>query len=58
MKIIILGVNKEPENYGGRAKEVDLIIEVICESVTLQIEDKVVAISRDEFNALQRLTAK
>ena len=55
MQVTIHGWNKEPEKYGREAQEVDLVVDIGNDTVALMIEDKMVAVTRAEFAALQRL---
>lgn len=55
MRIILNGVNREPERYGQSPKEVDLVIDIESSEVSFLIEDKMVTVPRSEINAILRL---
>jgi len=58
MQVIIHGWDKEPERFGRDAREVDLVVEVGDENISLQIEEKVISITLSDFRALQRLASE
>lgn len=48
-------VSLEPEKYGREAQEVDLVVEIGKDTVVLMIDEKIVAVTRSDFAALQKL---
>ena len=55
MKVTIKGWNKDPGEFGREAEEIELIIDVGPDTVTLMIEEEKIIVSHVDFEALQRV---